>query len=52
MRAVPCEAGEHTIELRYVSDAFRIGAWLTLGSLLLLLVLVVVSWRTRDRLVE
>lgn len=52
MRAVPCDAGEHTIELRYVSATFRAGAWLSLGSLILLSVLAAVSWRTPGRPVE
>ena len=47
MRAVPCEAGDHLLELTYAPPAFRYGAWITAGSLIALVVLVVLAWRRR-----
>jgi hypothetical protein len=47
-RAVHVPAGNHTIEFRYIPRAFQIGMWITIGTLLLMILLYIVSGgRTR-----
>jgi hypothetical protein len=40
LRAVPVQAGMHTVLMRFEPLSFRIGAWVTVGTLLL----VVIGW--------
>jgi hypothetical protein len=55
MRAIPLDAGEHTVEMRYESRWFRVGAYLCLASCAFVALSVVVclrGWpfvRRRDR---
>lgn len=46
-QSVSVPAGEHEIQFRFRSESLRIGAWISLLSLLLL---GVIFWRTPDRL--
>jgi len=47
-RAVQLEAGEHTVVFEYAPLSFRLGAWITLGSAVLLAT-VVGFWTRRSR---
>ncbi len=44
-RAVPIEAGKHTVEFRYESSSFKTGAWLTLLTLILSVIGIIVLRR-------
>jgi hypothetical protein len=45
MRAIPLDAGEHTVEMRYESRWFRTGVYLCLASCAFVLLSVMVSLR-------
>lgn len=47
MRAIPLEAGSHTIEMRYESDTFRLGAIIALFTLALVCTIIVIDRRKK-----
>lgn len=42
MMAVPAEAGDNTIEFHYETPGLHLGAWLTLGGVILLIVYLLI----------
>lgn len=44
LRAVAVPAGRHKVEFRFVSQAFTLGLWLSIGSAVLALLLMAAGW--------
>ncbi len=49
LRAVPVPAGSHIVELRYDSDTFRLGSWISSISAILTVFALVLSYWRRQR---